>query len=508
MINNEEKLHEEVTQHGAVYGVHPVPNGGISSVTDSGTLVVCEHTEHDDTCSYAKAVDGTDCTHQCELCKPAEEITPPAVKDCDCTVKCTLADEESINADCPVCAVENADLTECMGEQPMAMIMPLSSDTPNGTPITTALDFATNSGDSDCTTYSGISHTHSDPADKCFTWASNPLTLNNLNLTTSDATAITLPFNATVNMGADGSVSTVTSTNWEGNNSSRGIFCPGGVLTLCGSGSLTATGGTATNGYSYGVYSDANITVSGGTFEAKSTSDTGTAQAVNKAPITKGYTNVKLSAGALNSLTVVSDLTGFANYKHIKIEPAAGVTEQFNLTNGGTYYFDLSGETANIGTINDAVPDTSLHYVPFTYVGTVNAYSLDSSSSGQTGASATAGRSPTDRSLFVADYNVSHTVSWDDLNKASLIFGKTFDTNYKLRSLSVGSSRTGSASDGSDYVGQPNTNEWDQILDKSSDYIKHWSNIYSWGQSPNIITCNGEKDGCCSPSFFLFLRQS
>lgn len=110
---------------------------------------------------------------------------------------------------------------------------------------------------------------------------------------------------------------------------------------------------------------------------------------MNKAPITKGYTNVKLSAGALNSLTVVSDLTGFANYKHIKIEPAAGVTEQFNLTNGGTYYFDLSGETANIGTINDAVPDTSLHYVPFTYVGTVNAYSLDSSSSGQTGASAT-----------------------------------------------------------------------------------------------------------------------
>lgn len=172
-----------------------------------------------------------------ELCKPAEEIIPPAVKDCDCTVKCTLADEESgieesINADCPVCSVENADLTECMGEQPMAMIMPLSSDTPNGTPITTALDFATNSGDSDCTTYSGISHTHSDPADKCFTWASNTLTLNNLNLTTSDATAITLPFNATVNMGADGSVSTVTSTNWEGNNSSRGIFCPGGVLTF------------------------------------------------------------------------------------------------------------------------------------------------------------------------------------------------------------------------------------------------------------------------------------
>ena len=49
--------------------------------------------------------------------------------------------------------------------------------------------------------------------------------------------------------------------------------------------------------------------------------------------------------------------------------------EQFSLAPGGRYYFDLSG--ANIpGTANGSLPDSTLHYVPFTYAGTVNAYKL------------------------------------------------------------------------------------------------------------------------------------
>ena len=49
------------------------------------------------------------------------------------------------------------------------------------------------------------------------------------------------------------------------------------------------------------------------------------------------------------------------------------IDEQFTLAPGYTYYFDLSGEnipgTANSGNSDGAVslPDTSLHYVPFTY---------------------------------------------------------------------------------------------------------------------------------------------
>ena len=53
--------------------------------------------------------------------------------------------------------------------------------------------------------------------------------------------------------------------------------------------------------------------------------------------------------------------------------PEDTVEEQFNLALGGTYYFDLSGENI-LGTVNDALPDKTMHYVPFTYAGTVDAY--------------------------------------------------------------------------------------------------------------------------------------
>ena len=46
-----------------------------------------------------------------------------------------------------------------------------------------------------------------------------------------------------------------------------------------------------------------------------------------------------------------------------------------SLTEGSTYYFDLSNEGVP-GTINDDLPDTTLHYVPFTYAGEITAYVL------------------------------------------------------------------------------------------------------------------------------------
>jgi len=160
--------------------------------------------------------------------------------------------------------------------------------------------------------------------------------------------------------------------------------------------------------------------------------------------------------------------------------------EQFFLTPGGRYYFDLSAMGIP-GTANDALPDSNLHYVPFTYAGTVNAYKL-------TSATATteeyAQQNKYAHSLFVADYAVTHTVSWDDLNTAGLIFGKDYvagGVDYTLRAPSVGSGYTGS--DDSER-GTPQNNEWDAILDKAnqdwkdntSGYIKNWSDKYSFGQ--------------------------
>ena len=156
--------------------------------------------------------------------------------------------------------------------------------------------------------------------------------------------------------------------------------------------------------------------------------------------------------------------------------------EQFTLAPGGRYYFDLSA--MNIpGTVNSNLPDSTLHYVPFTYAGTVNAYKLTSEMA-TTEEYAQKNKYP--HSLFIADYAVTHTVSWDDLNTAGLIFGKNYASggvDYTLRAPSVGSSYTGS--DDSER-GTPKSNEWDKILDKDDGYIKNWREMLSCGQDTTI----------------------
>ena len=152
--------------------------------------------------------------------------------------------------------------------------------------------------------------------------------------------------------------------------------------------------------------------------------------------------------------------------------------EQFNLALGGTYYFDLSDENIP-GTVNDSLPDSTLHYVPFTYAGTVDAYKLTSE---KETTEEYAQQNKYLHSLFVADYAVTHTVSWNDLNTADLIFGKDYaagGVNYTLRAPSAGSGRT--YSDESQR-GAPQSNEWDKILDKNDRYIKNWIDRYSLGQ--------------------------
>ena len=174
-----------------------------------------------------------------------------------------------------------------------------------------------------------------------------------------------------------------------------------------------------------------------------------------------------------------------SNFTDIALTVEKQVEEQFSLTPGGRYYFDLSAMnipgTANGGNSDGAVslPDTSLHYVPFTYVGTIEAYKLTSEMA-TTEEYAQQNKYP--HSLFVADYAVTHTISWGGLNDEGLIFGKNYASggvDYTLRAPSVGSSYTGS---GDSTRGTPLSNEWDRILDKNSGYIQNWNKMYSWGQ--------------------------
>ena len=169
--------------------------------------------------------------------------------------------------------------------------------------------------------------------------------------------------------------------------------------------------------------------------------------------------------------------TGYAS-DFVDIDLTVGYQEQFSLTPGGRYYFDLSA--MNIpGTANGSLPDSTLHYVPFTYAGTIEAYKLTSAMA-TTEEYAQKNKYP--HSLFVADYAVTHKVNWNNLDTASLIFGKNYASggvDYTLRAPSCGSGFTGS--DDSER-GTPQSNEWDAVLDKNSGYVKNWNDIYSWGQ--------------------------
>jgi len=208
---------------------------------------------------------------------------------------------------------------------------------------------------------------------------------------------------------------------------------------------------------------------------AQPTAEIGTVEIKIPSDIAPGDYTMKVFSEQYNGDCKTDLASAFAD---VTLTVESQPDEQFTLAPGGRYYFDLSA--MNIpGTVNSNLPDSTLHYVPFTYVGTVNAYKLTSETA-TTEEYAQKNKYP--HSLFIADYAVTHTVSWDDLNTAGLIFGKNYASggvDYTLRTPSVGSDCTGLDDS---QRGVPQSNEWDRILNKDSSYIKNWNGIYSWGQ--------------------------
>ena len=208
---------------------------------------------------------------------------------------------------------------------------------------------------------------------------------------------------------------------------------------------------------------------------AQPTAESGTVEIKIPSDIAPGDYTMKVFSEQYNGDCKTDLASAFAD---VTLTVESQPDEQFTLTPGGRYYFDLSAMNIS-GTVNSNLPDSTLHYVPFTYAGTVNAYKLTSEMA-TTEEYAQKNKYP--HSLFIADYAVTHTVSWDDLNTAGLIFGKDYATggvNYTLRAPSVGSGNRGS---GDSERGTPQSNEWDRILDKDSGYIQNWNGMFSWGQ--------------------------
>ena len=211
-------------------------------------------------------------------------------------------------------------------------------------------------------------------------------------------------------------------------------------------------------------------------------SQSGTANVTVPSDLADGSYTLKLFSEQCNG-DYKTDYAG--EFQNISFTVKNKVNEQFTLTPGGRYYFDLSA--MNIpGTVNSTLDggtqtDGTLHYVPFTYVGTVDAYSLDSAADTDT--------TSYEHSLFIANYNVTHFVSWDALDKQGLIFGKTYSSgsiDYTMRAPSAGTAYNGHYGES----GIPANNEWDTILkkfsqdseDNATGYIKNWWPMASWGQ--------------------------
>ena len=180
------------------------------------------------------------------------------------------------------------------------------------------------------------------------------------------------------------------------------------------------------------IFDDVGNVIYYGRSNASLTEKDGTAQLTIPAGFAEGTYTLKVFNEQYNGDRKTDLASGFAD---VTLTVEKRVDEQFTLAPGGRYYFDLSA--MNIpGTANGSLPDSTLHYVPFTYVGTVEAYKL-------TSAMATteeyAQQNKYAHSLFVADYAVTLKVNWNNLDTASLIFGKNYASggvDYTLRAPS------------------------------------------------------------------------
>ena len=236
------------------------------------------------------------------------------------------------------------------------------------------------------------------------------------------------------------------------------------------------------------IFDDVGNVIYYGRSNASLTEKDGTAQLTIPAGFAEGTYTLEVFNEQYNGDRKTDLASGFAD---VTLTVEKRVDEQFTLTPGGRYYFDLSAMDIP-GTVNSNLPDSTLHYVPFTYAGTVDAYVLKPASNhvedSSEQASATKDKNAQygyayEHSLFIADYRVTTNISWIDLNNAGFIFGKTNTAggiNYTLRAPTMGSIYK------SPMRGAPANNEWDQILAKNSDFIKELDNNRNislfWGQ--------------------------
>ena len=218
------------------------------------------------------------------------------------------------------------------------------------------------------------------------------------------------------------------------------------------------------------IFDDVGNVIYYGRSNASLTEKDGTAQLTIPDGFAEGTYTLKVFNEQYNGDRKTDLASGFAD---VTLTVEKRVDEQFTLAPGGRYYFDLSAMDIP-GTVNSNLPDSTLHYVPFTYAGTVDAYSMENETD--------TAKQPYEHSLFIADYNVKCSLQRETLAEMNLIYGQTYtasNVNYTLRAPSVGDHHRNEG-EGSGLA--PIDNEWDTIYQKSADYIKNWYKMRSFGQ--------------------------
>lgn len=216
-----------------------------------------ERGEHDDTCGYIPATEGTPCGYTCKQCNSKDSGLVPGVSgnapaECICETHC---EKEAVNPDCPVCAAEDADLSACKGTEQVMSLMAAAASTEktisgevtwNNQTFTTPVKLT---GDTTLTL-------EGDNKIEC----DAPLDLNNCKLTVKGT----------------GTLEVIGSGGSKGSTLNGAIFDSGYKGTSYGTGTLSLEGGTIkASGGEYNAISVCMVYLKGGKLEAYGGSNAG-----------------------------------------------------------------------------------------------------------------------------------------------------------------------------------------------------------------------------------------
>ena len=216
-----------------------------------------ERGEHDGTCGYIPAIEGTPCGYTCELCNSQDSGLVPGVSgnapaECICETRC---EQEAVNPDCPVCSAEDADLSACLGKEAALPLMAAAASTEktisgevtwNNQTFTTPVKLT---GDTTLTL-------EGDNKIEC----DAPLDLNNCGLTVKGT----------------GTLEVIGNGRSEDSTLNGAIFDSGYKGTTYGTGTLTLEGGTVkASGGDYNAISVRSVELRGGKLEAYGGSNDG-----------------------------------------------------------------------------------------------------------------------------------------------------------------------------------------------------------------------------------------